>query len=170
VLLGSTFVQPQPVPVPTPVPYPVPYYYPVRVRRPANEPAAPVTPYDPAKSRTLTIGAGADGGGGVMRIQPLGDTAVRVTWLGSVRPIREARIFLADSLRQSLRSQSVTAAAPSALFRTGELEPQLAFTGLTIVYADGATATTLVPYNAHVMAPSTPVPPADPRYPAVPVR
>ena len=156
--LGSTATSLQPVPVPTPVPYPVPYYYPVRMRRPATEPAAPVTPYDPTKSRTLTIGAGADGGGGVMRIQQLGDSALRVTWLGSVRPIREARLFLADSLRQSLRSQSVTLAESSALFSIRDLEPNLAFTGLTIVYADGATATTLVPYRARVRV-SIPTPP-----------
>jgi hypothetical protein len=169
-LLGSTLMQPQPVPVPTPVPYPVPYYYPVRVRKPASEPAAPAIPYDPAKSRTLTIGAGADGGGGVMRIQQLGDSVVQITWLGSVRPIREARLFLADSLRQALRSQMVTAAAPSALFRTRDLEPRLAFTGLTIVYADGATATTLVPYRAQVTAPSSPARPADPARPTTPAR
>jgi len=146
-LLGSTLAQPQVVPVPTPVPYPVPYYYRMRARRPANESVGPAVPYDPAKSKTLIIGAGTDGGGGVMRIQQLGDSVLKLTWRGSDRPIREARFFLADSLRQPLLSQVVTAATPSAQFSIRDLGQEL-FAGLTTVFANGATVTNLVPLHA----------------------
>jgi len=149
-LFGSTVIERAPAPVPIVVPYAVPYYYPVRVpvRARPTEPPAPATPYNPANSKTLIVGAGVDGGGGVMRIERLGDDTLRVTWRGTLRPIREAWAFLTDSLRQPLRRLPVTLATPSALFTIGGLERQIAYTGLTVVYADGATTTTLVPYRA----------------------
>ena len=149
-LFGSTVIERVPAAVPTVVPYAVPYYYPVRVpvRTRPSEPTAPATPYNPANSKTLIIGAGVDGGGGVMRIERLGSDTLRLTWRGTLRPIREAWAFLADSLRQPLRRLPVTLATPSALFTIGGLERQIAYTGLTVVYADGATTTTLVPYRA----------------------
>jgi hypothetical protein len=106
-----------------------------------------VVPYDPTRSKGLIIGSGADGGGGVMRIQPLADTALRVTWLGAARQVREARLFLADSLQQTLRAQQVTLASPTAVFSMRDVKSPVAFTGLSILYADGVNTTTLVPYR-----------------------
>ena len=144
--LGPEVIQTQVVPVPVAVPYPVTYYAPIPWHRRPSEPA-PVTPYDPTRSKGLIIGAGADGGGGVMRIQPLADSALRVTWLGAMRPVREARLFLADSLQQTLRAEQVTLASPDAVFRLRDVRSKVAYTGLTILYADGVNSTTLVPYR-----------------------
>ena len=131
------------------IPYAVPYYVPVPVATypaPAHTPAPPPEPYDPTKSRMLTIGAGADGGGGVMRIERVDDRTLRLTWRGTAQPVREARFFLADSTQRSLRSARVDADSPSALFEIAGLEPRIAYTGLTVVFADGSVQTTLVPY------------------------
>jgi len=135
----ETFV-PYAVPVYVPVPRPVqPKYW-------ASDSEKVLQPYDPTKSRMLTIGEGADGGGGVMRIERLENNMLRLTWRGSERPIREARLFIADSSRKSLRSARVDNDTPSALFEIAEFNAKIAFTGLTVIYADGAVQTTLVPY------------------------
>jgi hypothetical protein len=110
---------------------------------PDTTPAAP----DPAKSRMLTIGEGTDGGGGVMRIETLNDSVTRVTWLGTSRPIREARLYLADSAQRSLRSALVDADAPSALFKLADVATRVRYAGLTITFASGAIETTLIPYD-----------------------
>jgi hypothetical protein len=132
----------------TVVPYAVPVYVPVPMPAPrwAPAPQKPLEPYDPTKSRMLTIGEGADGGGGVMRIERLENNTLRLTWRGSARPIREARLFIADSSQKSLRSARVDMDTPSALFEIGDFNGKIAYTGLTVVYADGAKQTTLVPY------------------------
>lgn len=132
----------------TVVPYPVPVYVPVTV---PQQPWAPAPqklwqPYDPTKSRMLTIGEGADGGGGVMRIERLANNMLRLTWRGSLRPIREARLFIADSSQKSLQRARVDNDTPSALFEIAEFDGKIAFTGLTVIFADGAVQTTLVPY------------------------
>jgi hypothetical protein len=134
------------------VPYAVPYYVPVPVATyqpvaPAPNPAPPREPYDPTKSRMLTIGAGADGGGGVMRIERVDDRTLRLTWRGTTQAVREAKLFLADSTQRTLRSARVDAESPSALFEIQGLEPKIAYTGLTVVFADGSVQTTLVPYQ-----------------------
>jgi hypothetical protein len=130
----------------TVVQYQVPVYVPVPVATLPAEPAEPRKPYDPTKSRMLTIGAGADGGGGVMRIEPVTDSLVRITWLGSARPVREARLFLADSARQELRTARVDARTPSTLFELTPGRERIVYAGLTIHFSDGAVQTTLVPY------------------------
>jgi hypothetical protein len=129
-------------------PVPVPVYVPVPYATRPTEPAPPRKPYDPAKSRMLTIGGGADGGGGVMRIEPVSDSLVRLTWLGNPRPIREARLFLADSAQHQLRSARVDSVTPSVLFDLTPWRADVAYAGLTIHFADGATQTTLVPFPA----------------------
>ncbi len=132
------------------IPYQVPVYVPVPVpvwtREYVGPAAPPAKPYDPKKSRMLTIGGGADGGGGVMRVERLADSVLRVTWLGNVRPVREARLFLADSAQRPLRSALVDSVTTSAVFRISGLESQIAYTGLTVFFANGAIETTLVPY------------------------
>ncbi len=136
----------------TVVPYAVPVYVPVPMTvQPLWAPAPPKIwqPYDPTKSRMLTIGEGADGGGGVMRIERLENNTLRLTWRGSVRPVREARLFIADSAQETLRSARVDNDTPSALFEIADFDGKIAYSGLTVVYADGAVQTTLVPYPAH---------------------
>lgn len=133
----------------TAVPYAVPVYVPMPVPVPPQWAPAPPKlsqPYDPTKSRMLTIGEGADGGGGVMRIERLENNMLRLTWRGSARPIREARLFIADSSQKSLRSSRVDVDTPSALFEIADFDGKIAYAGLTVVYADGAKQTTLVPY------------------------
>jgi hypothetical protein len=107
----------------------------------------PGKPYDPTKSKTLIVGEGADGGAGVMRIDRVGPDSVRLTWRGSVRPIREARFFLADSARRALATQMVSADQPTAVFSLEARADAIAFTGLTVIFADGATVTNLVPWR-----------------------
>jgi hypothetical protein len=130
----------------TVVPYAVPVYVPMPVTVQPQWAPVPQKRYDPTKSRMLTIGEGADGGGGVMRIERLENNMLRLTWRGSERPIREARIFIADSSQKSLRSARVDNDTPSALFEIADFDGKIAFTGLTVIYADGAVQTTLVPY------------------------
>lgn len=135
----ETFV-PYAVPVYVPMPKPVqPKYW-------APDSQKTSQPYDPTKSRMLIIGEGADGGAGVMRVERLENNTLRLTWRGSVRPVREARLFIADSSRKALRSARVDHDTPSALFEVADFDGKIAYTGLTVVYADGAVQTTLVPY------------------------
>ena len=144
-LYGPTVVETQPAPV-TPPPAPVTYYYyPVPVA--PSEPPPPEPPYDPAKSRTLLIGEGVDGGAGVMTIEHIAGDSLRLTWRGSIQPIRSAQLFLADSLQQPLRGRAIDVQSRSATFWLGDIAPAIAYSGLTVVSAGGATATTLVPYR-----------------------
>jgi hypothetical protein len=132
---------------PTPAPYPVPYYYRVPVSVPARveaeRPAPP--PYDPTRARMLTIGGGADGGGGVMRIDRVTSDSLRVTWLADIAPVRRAALFLADSLHVPLVQHPVTLDHPVSHFTLRGLTRPGAFVGLTVSYADGSVRTTLVP-------------------------
>ena len=127
----------------------VPYdYYAVPARtRMTDTTVYPAKPYDPTKSKTVWIGEGLDGGGGVMKIEHLSDNQLRLTWKGSERPVRRAELFLADSARQQLRVQNVDTVTPSALFHIADVANRVAYTGLALVYADGATETWLVPYD-----------------------
>jgi hypothetical protein len=144
-LYGPTVVETQPAPAappPAPVTY---YYYPVPVA--PSEPPPPEPPYDPAKSRTLLISEGVDGGAGVMTIEHLAGDSLRLTWRGSVEPIRSAQLFLADSMQQPLRARAIDVQSRSATFWLGDITPAVAYSGLTVVSARGAMATTLVPYR-----------------------
>jgi hypothetical protein len=94
------------------------------------------------------VGGGADGGGGVMRIERVAPDAVQLTWLVPPRPVRSAVLFLADDAQARLRSQSVTADGPRASFGLTKMPRAVAFAGLTVEFADGAQRTTLVPLPA----------------------
>jgi hypothetical protein len=107
---------------------------------------ASATPADLTNVRPLTVIASADSGG-VMRVETVSDSVARVTWLGTARPIREARLFLADSIQQSLRGALVDQDTRSALLSFSELAQRVAYVGLTITYASGAIETTLIPYS-----------------------
>jgi hypothetical protein len=146
-LYGSSYVETVPVPQPAPPPV-VYYYYSVPFSTgPAANPPTPEPPYDPARSRTLIISEGVDGGAGVMRIAHADGDSLRVTWLGANEPVRSATLFLADSLRRPLVSAAATMDSPTATFPLARLESDVAYTGLTVVGAAGATATTLVPFH-----------------------
>ena len=141
----------QTVPVPTPVPYAVPYPYPVPARAEPVRPAPP--PYDPTKARMRIIGSGTDGGGGVMRVEHLAGDSLRVTWLGTPRPIREARLFLADESYQPLRTRTIDAQHREARFRTTGMARTARYAGSTVVFADGSEHTMLVPLASRPVAP-----------------
>ena len=143
IVVGSQY-QPA-APPPVYVPYPVPYYYPAPARAP-EEPKAPPKPYNPELAHMTVIGAGADGGGGVMRIARVGTDSVRLTWLGTTRPIREARLFIADAEQLPLQSRVVNQEHPVGLFVVAPIVKQVAYFGLKVVYKDGSTRTTLVPF------------------------
>jgi hypothetical protein len=121
---------------------------PARVWSPTSKDSQPpAPPADPANSRMLTIGTGADGGGGVMRIENVSDSVARVTWLGTTRPIRQARLFLADSVQQALRGALIDQETPSALLKFSDFATRVRYIGLTITLANGAIETTLIPYD-----------------------
>ena len=127
---------------------PAPRYYPVPVpvARYTREPEVPPPPYDPTRARMVVIGAGRDGGGGVMRIVRLSGDSLRVTMLDLNRPVREAKFFLADSMQRAMRTHVVDLDHPEVLFNLTGLDRPISYTGLTVVFADGSTRTTLVPY------------------------
>lgn len=85
-----------------------------------------------------------------MRVESVSDSVARVTWLGTTRPIRQARLFLADSVQQSLRGALVDQETPSALFTFADLAPRVAYVGLTITLDNGSIETTLVPFRPRV--------------------
>lgn len=143
IVVGTTYQQV----VPQPVPYPVPVYYPVRLREPKVEPVVPPVPYNPETSRSVMIGRGGDGGAGVMHIERLAGDSLHVRWRGSVRPVKEVRLYLADANHQSLVARPVTIDAPDARFTRRGLARPAAFIGLAVTYADGSMQTTLVPLD-----------------------
>lgn len=131
------------------VPYPVPYYYPVPARytpdSTSREPRPAPPPYNPELSKTIIVGTGHDGGGGVMRVARLTSDSIRITWFGTARPIREAQLFLADSAHRPLRTRAVGKDHAEARFSLAGLEGRVGYTGLTVVFGDGSTRTHLVP-------------------------
>ncbi|MFN8579720.1 MAG: hypothetical protein U0163_01900 [Gemmatimonadaceae bacterium] len=140
----SAVAVPAPAPTTVAVLHPVPY--PVMVPSPAASapaPAPPPVPYDPTKSHMTIVGKGADGGGGVMKLTR-GPRELRVTWLANDRPVREATLFLADSEQRPTRARPVDLLHRDVVFGLAETE-KAAFVGLTLVFSDGATRTTLVP-------------------------
>ncbi|MCC6316365.1 MAG: hypothetical protein IT361_01645 [Gemmatimonadaceae bacterium] len=144
VVVGTTY---QAAPQPVPYPVPVPVYYPAPAAR-AERPAPPPIPYDPTRARSVMIGRGGDGGAGVMRLERTPGDSLQVTWRGPVRPVRAARLYLADSLHHSVVARPVSAARPRVTFALRRLPSPAAFVGLDVTYADGSRHTTLVPLDA----------------------
>lgn len=137
--IGTSVVTPVPVPYPVPVAYAPP-------PAPRPEPAKPAPPpYDPRKASLRVIGGGADGGGGVMRIERLAADSLRIVWLGTPRPVREARLFVADDAFRPLRSVEVGDDRREGRFRIAGLTRPAAYAGVAIVHADGSRKTVLVP-------------------------
>jgi hypothetical protein len=135
-----------PVPLPMDVTDQSSYY-----AQPApSEPLAPApaprsTDTSFAHSKLIIVGGESGRGGDALTIEQLGDSVLRLTWLGSIRPIREARVFVADSTQRTLRSQRVDVKTPSALFETRELRRRIAYAGVAVTFTDGVMSTTMVP-------------------------
>ena len=110
-----------------------------------TEPAA--ESYEPtrAASKLIVVGGGTTGGGDALTIEALGDS-VRLSWLGANRPVREVKLFVADSARRELATRSASPIAPTATFEVATLSAPVAFAGVAVTFADGAMTTTTVPY------------------------
>jgi len=109
------------------------------------EPAA--ESYEPprAASKLIVVGGGTTGGGDALTVEALGDS-VRLSWLGANRPVREVKLFVADSARRELATRSASPMAPTATFEVATLSAPVAFAGVAVTFADGAMTTTMVPY------------------------
>lgn len=140
-------VQSQPVVQQVPAPYPVPYYVPVPYRR-AEVPRPEPVPYDPSKASIVMIGGGSDGGAGVLRWHAAGRDSLQVTWLGALRPVREARVVVTDSLHVELVSRPVTMGNPVVLRTPRGNTTIAAYVGVVVTHTDGSRMTTLVPIGS----------------------
>jgi hypothetical protein len=109
--------------------------------------AEPAESYEPprAASKLIVVGGGTAGGGDALTIEALGDS-VRLSWLGANRPVREVKLFVADSARRELATRSASPMAPTATFEVATLSAPVAFAGVAVTFADGAMTTTTVPY------------------------
>ena len=133
-----------PVPVPYPVAVPMPYAVPAR----PEPPKPPPVPYDPTKAVMRIVGGGADGGGGVMRLTRIAPDSLRIVWLGSTRPVGEARLFIADKDYQPVRSMTVDADRREGRFRIGSIKGRaVEYAGVAILHTDGSRKTVLVPLS-----------------------
>jgi hypothetical protein len=103
--------------------------------------------YEPARtgSKLIVVGGGTSGGGDAVTIETLGDS-VRLTWLGANRPVREVKLFVADSAHRELATRSASPMAPTATFEVATLSAPVAFAGVAVTFADGAMTTTTIPY------------------------
>ena len=104
--------------------------------------------YEPprAASKLIVVGGGSTtGSGDALTIEALGDS-VRLSWLGANRPVREVKLFVADSTRRELATRSASPMAPTATFEVATLSAPVAFAGVAVTFADGAMTTTTVPY------------------------
>jgi hypothetical protein len=129
------------------IPVAVPYYYESSYESYSEAAVASERAYEPerAASKLIVIGAGT-GGGDALTVETLGDS-VRLSWLGSSRPAREVRLFVSDSTQRQLATRSASPSAPSATFEIATLSAPVSFAGVTVVFADGVTTTTVVPYR-----------------------
>ena len=110
-----------------------------------TEPAA--ESYEPARaaSKVIVVGGGTTGAGDALTIEAVGDS-VRLSWLGANRPVREVKLFVADSAHRELATRSASPMAPTATFEVATLSAPVAFAGVAVTFADGAMTTTTVPY------------------------
>jgi hypothetical protein len=112
----------------------------VKLWTPASSDSQPAVQKDQFAVNSADIGR-------AIRIEPVSDSVTRVNWLGTPREIREARVFLADSLQQALRGALVDKDTPSVLLKLTEIGNRVAYVGLTVTLANGLVETTLVPYR-----------------------
>jgi hypothetical protein len=100
-----------------------------------------------AAAKLIVVGGGTSGGGDALTVETLGDS-VRLSWLVAARPAREVKLFVADSARRELATRSASPASPTAVFEVATLSAPVAYAGVTVTFADGVVATTLVPYRS----------------------
>jgi hypothetical protein len=102
--------------------------------------------YEPARaaSKLIVVGGGTTGGD-ALTIETVGDS-VRLSWLGANRPVREVKLFVADSAHRELATRSASPMAPTATFEVATLSAPVAFAGVAVTFADGAMTTTTIPY------------------------
>jgi hypothetical protein len=103
--------------------------------------------YEPAHvgSKLIVVGGGTTGAGDALTIETVGDS-VRLSWLGANRPVRDVKLFVADSAHRELATRSASPMAPTATFEVATLSAPVAFAGVTVTFADGAVTTTTIPY------------------------
>ena len=104
-----------------------------------------------ATSKLIVVGTGSGGGSDALTVESLGDS-VRLNWLPNGRPVREVKLFVADSGKRELATRSTNPVTPTAIFEIATLSAPVAFVGVTVVFADGVTSTTLVPYRGDAAA------------------
>src|SRR6185369_13727986 len=95
-------------------------------------------------SKLIVVGGGTTGGD-ALTIETVGDS-VRLSWLGANRPVREVKLFVADSAHHELATRSASRMAPTATFEVATLSAPVAFAGVAVTFADGAMTTTTIPY------------------------
>jgi len=103
--------------------------------------------YEPTHpgSKVIVVGGGTTSGGDALTIETLGDS-VRLSWLGANRPVREVKLFVADSAHRELATRSASPMAPTATFEVATLSAPVAFAGVAVTFADGGMTTTTIPY------------------------
>jgi hypothetical protein len=115
----------------------VPVVYPTYVY------AAPYSIRYSASGASTVMQGDLGGAAAALAVDHLSGGVVRLTWRPDGRAVEEVGLFLADAQQRVLAVQTLRAPPFSALFEPGY---QAAYVGITIVYADGQTATTLLPY------------------------
>ena len=105
-------------------------------------------------SKLIVVGGGTAGGSDALTVESLTDS-VRLSWLANGRVAREVKLFVADSARRELATRTASPSAPTATFEIATLSAPVAFAGVTVVFADGVTSTTLVPFRGEA-APGRP--------------
>ena len=116
----------------------VPVVYPTYVY------AAPYSIRYSATGASTVMQGDLGGAAAALAVDRLAGGVVRLTWRPDGRAVEEVGLFLADAQQRVLAVQTLRAPPFSALF---EPSYQAAYVGITIVYADGQTATTLLPYT-----------------------
>jgi hypothetical protein len=130
------------------VPVVIPYYHHVDVVEHYDDVGGEAYAPEPARaaSKLIVVGGGSGGGSDALTVESLGDS-VRLSWLANGRQAREVKLFVADSAKRELATRSASPASPTATFEVATLSAPVAFAGVTVVFADGVTSTTLVPYR-----------------------
>lgn len=120
-VIGGFFFRPYPYYV---LSYPAYYYGRYRV------PPATVDRYPVGRAGELAV--------------EVNGNVLRLTWEDGDRPAQEVGLFVADSSQAVLAVQTVETWPYAAVF---DLRADIAYVGVTVVYADSTKSTTLVPYT-----------------------
>ena len=115
----------------------VPVVYPTYVY------AAPYSIRYSATGASTVMQGDLGGAAAAVAVDYLASGVVRLSWRPDGRAVEEIGLFLADAQQRVLAVQTLRAPPFSALF---EPSYQAAYVGITIVYGDGQTTTTLLPY------------------------